>query len=136
MAVWNPTMSAKDARDLFAGELDYANVTEFRESLLPVVSELERHPMKRYLVTKHGRPLAVFLSFGAFEALRKLIEPVLAEEAKKDVQQVLVEASQRMDQDYGVGVGQPARPRARRKRPLLVERAVAKRKTPETAGSG
>jgi len=96
------TMSTKDARQLFAGELDYANVTEFRESLLKSVSDLERSPTKRYLVTKHGKPLAVFLSFDAFEALRKLFESLLAEEAKKDVSQVLAEASQRMDRDYGV----------------------------------
>lgn len=99
-------MSAKDARELFAGRLDYANVTEFRESLLPLVSALERDPTKRYLVTKHGKPLAVFLSFDAFEALRRLVESVLAEEAGKDVPQVLAEARQRMDRDHGVVVRQ------------------------------
>ena len=94
--------AAKDFHGLFTGEFDYTNVTEFRESLLPLVSELESDPGKRYLVTKHGKPLAVFLSFDAFEAARRLVESVLAEEDKKSVPEILRGASQRMDREHGV----------------------------------
>ncbi len=91
------TAAVKNPRDVFAGELDYASVTDFREKLLPVVNDLEANPTKRYLVTKHGKPLAVFLSFDAFEAIRKVVEAMLDEEEKKPPSQVLVEAVQRMD---------------------------------------
>lgn len=102
MTMKRKTFSAREVRELFAGELDYANVTEFRESLLPAVSDIERNRTKRYLVTKHGKPLAVFLSFEAFEAIRKLVETVLAQEDGKNPSQILLEASQRMDRDYNV----------------------------------
>src|SRR6266705_2658999 len=95
MAPRTPTTPAKDAQDLFAGEIDYASVTEFRESLLPAVGDLERHPTKRYLITKHGRPLAVFISFEAFESIRKIVASILAREDKKDVSQALAEARER-----------------------------------------
>ena len=99
-------MSLKDARQLFAGELEYANVTEFRESLLRFISEFERDPTRRFLVTKHGKPHAVLLSFRGFEVLRKVVEAVLAQDASKDVSQILAEASGRMDREYGVVVRQ------------------------------
>jgi hypothetical protein len=104
MATKGSTTTERSARDLFSGEADYANVTEFRESLLPFVSELERNPTKRYLITRHGKPTGVFMSYVAFQALQRLVESTLADEAKKDVSQVLAEASGRMDRDYGVVV--------------------------------
>jgi PHD/YefM family antitoxin component YafN of YafNO toxin-antitoxin module len=92
--------SVEAVRSLFAGQLDYTNVTEFRESLLPMVNELTLHQTKKYLVTRHGKPLAVFLSFPAFESLRRVVETLLDEEAAKDVGRILVEARDRMDRDH------------------------------------
>ena len=151
-----PAGSVDAVRDLFAGELDYTNVTAFRESLLPVVNELALHPTKKYLVTRHGKPLAVFLSFSAFESVRKVVETMLDEEAAKDVGQILVEAREPMDRDHlGVAEGLRAGPSSHggvpkdltaqvqvlcdgvaRLESMLTQMAGESRKSGQTVGSG
>ena len=92
----------KSKPEVFAEEIEYTNITEFREKLLRTVDELQKSPARRYLVTKHGKPQAVLMSYNAYQVFRKLAEEVMAAEARKDSETALRDAIRRMDEDYGV----------------------------------
>jgi PHD/YefM family antitoxin component YafN of YafNO toxin-antitoxin module len=93
--------------EVFAEEIEYTNITEFREKLLRTVDELQKSPARQYLVTKHGKPHAVLMSFHAYQVFRKVAEEVLKREEGKDEKTLLAEAVQRMDEDYGMASGVP-----------------------------
>jgi len=51
-------------------EVEYSTVTALRGKLLAVVDGFRRAPAKRYLITKHGQPQAVLMSFETYRLLR------------------------------------------------------------------
>jgi prevent-host-death family protein len=52
-------------------EVEYSTVTALRGKLLAVVDGFRRAPAKRYLITKHGQPQAVLMSFETYRLLKR-----------------------------------------------------------------
>jgi prevent-host-death family protein len=68
-------------------DVEFSNVTNLRESLLSRVESLRANPSKRYVITKHGQPQAVLMSYGTYSLLKKMMDQTLARaeaESKSD----------------------------------------------------
>ena len=63
--------SASTAR--LEDELEYTSVTALRGKLLAVVDSFRKTPAKRYLITKHGQPQAVLMSFETYRLLKRAV---------------------------------------------------------------
>jgi prevent-host-death family protein len=50
--------------------IEYSTVTALRGRLLAVVDSFRKSPAKRYLITKHGQPQAVLMSFETYRLPR------------------------------------------------------------------
>jgi len=59
-------------------EVEFSNVTNLRESLLGTVENLRANPARRYVITKHGQPQAVLMSYETYSLLKKVMDQVLA----------------------------------------------------------
>ncbi len=58
--------------------IEYSNATQFRKSFLGIVDELQHNNYLRYVVTKHGEPRAVVMSFVAYDLMKRAVEEVIA----------------------------------------------------------
>ena len=70
-------------RAVLEEQLDYGSVTDSREAFLKIVDALDSEPMKRHIVTKHGTPRAVLMSYRAYQLLMKVAAKALAESQRK-----------------------------------------------------
>ncbi len=55
-------------------DVEFSNVTKFRNSLLGAVERVQKNPAKRYVITKHGAPEAVLMSYQTYSLLSKVME--------------------------------------------------------------
>ncbi len=58
-------------------DIEFSNVTRFRNSLLGAVERVQKNPAKRYVITKHGAPEAVLMSYQTYSLLTKVMEQAL-----------------------------------------------------------
>ena len=77
-------------------KLEFSNVTQFRNSVLDVVPKLQENPSLRLVITKHGEPAAVIMSYEAYGALKRIAERMIAEDDAKDPVVALHDAYERM----------------------------------------
>jgi prevent-host-death family protein len=59
-------------------DIEFSSVTSLRESFLKTVETLREDPAKRYVITKHGQPQAVLMSYQTYSLLRKVMDQTLA----------------------------------------------------------
>lgn len=76
--------------------LGYSNVTRLRESFLAVVEQLQKNPAKRFLITKHGLPQAVLMSFRTYTLLKRLMDQTMSSEAEESRDEAIRSALARM----------------------------------------
>jgi len=55
-------------------DIEFSNVTKFRTSLLGAVERMQKNPAKRYIITKHGEPEAVLMSYPTYSLLTKVMD--------------------------------------------------------------
>lgn len=65
-------------KDTLEETIEYSNATQFRKSFLGVVDKLQRNMYLRYVVTKHGEPRAVVMSFAAYDTMRRAMQQIAA----------------------------------------------------------
>jgi PHD/YefM family antitoxin component YafN of YafNO toxin-antitoxin module len=58
-------------------DIEFSNVTKFRSSLLGAVKRMQKNPAKRYVITKHGEPEAVLMSYQTYSLLTKVMDRAL-----------------------------------------------------------
>ena len=58
-------------------DIEFSNVTKFRNSLLGAVERMQGNPAKRYVITKHGKPEAVLMSYQTYSLLTKVMDQTL-----------------------------------------------------------
>lgn len=58
-------------------DIEFSNVTKFRNSLLGAVERVQSNPAKRYVITKHGEPEAVLMSYQTYTLLSKVMDQAL-----------------------------------------------------------
>jgi prevent-host-death family protein len=63
--------------------LEFTNLTEFRNSLLNFIPRLQENEYLRFVITKHGQPVAVVLSYDAYNLLKRVAERVMDEDEAK-----------------------------------------------------
>jgi len=73
-------------------QLDFTNLTDFRRSLLKVIPKLQHNEYLRFVITKHGRPAAVVMSFPAYQLLKRTALRVMDADDAKNRDQLLREA--------------------------------------------
>jgi PHD/YefM family antitoxin component YafN of YafNO toxin-antitoxin module len=65
-------------------EVEFSNVTNFRNSLLGAVEQLQSNPAKRYVITKRGEPEAVLMSYKTYSLLSRVMNQALEKMAAED----------------------------------------------------
>jgi prevent-host-death family protein len=59
-------------------DIEFSSVTSLRESFLKTVEALREDPAKRYVITKHGQPQAVLMSYQTYSLLKRVMDQTLA----------------------------------------------------------
>jgi len=85
--------------------LEYTTVTDFRQSLLGMLRQLEENEDLRFIITRHGEPCAVVLSHEAYQLLRRIARRSADIAAGKEREQRLDEAFLRMAREEAAGPG-------------------------------
>jgi hypothetical protein len=85
-------------------KLEYSNITDLRQDLLPSVERLQKTPALRFLIFKHSRPQAVLMSFQTYDLLRKVMNHVLGNAAGISRDQSIREAVERLHAERSADV--------------------------------
>lgn len=93
------------ATNLLEEKTEFASVTTSREQFLKLVETLESQPYRRHIITKHGTPRVVLLSYPAYELLTKVARQALERESSLDNQAAAAEAFERMSVEHRQGGG-------------------------------
>lgn len=80
---------------------EYSGVTDLRQELLGIVERLQKNPAVRYLITKHGQPRAVLMSFQTYELLKKALSQALQATAGRSREEAIGAAFDRLRADRG-----------------------------------
>jgi hypothetical protein len=111
-------------------DVEFSNVTNFRNSLLGAVERLQSNPAKRFVITKRGEPEAVLMSYKTYSLLTRVMNQALEKSAGEGDEGSVREAFARMrrerqfsapalsmptaaaapDRDFGPAVGAAATP--------------------------
>jgi hypothetical protein len=91
----------KSLEPLLEEKLEYSTVTALRDSLLRILPALRKRPALRYLITKHGKPEAVLMSFPTYEAFKAVVKYAWEQESAKDRDTSIRDALARMRADHG-----------------------------------
>jgi prevent-host-death family protein len=83
--------------------LEFTNLTDFRNSLQNFIPKLRDNEYLRFVLTKHGRPVAVVLSYDAYNLLKRVAERVMDEEDAKEPAAAMQEAYQELTGDTATG---------------------------------
>jgi prevent-host-death family protein len=83
--------------------LEFTNLTDFRKSLLNFIPRVQENEYLRFVITKHGRPVAVVLSYDAYNLLKRVAERVMDEEDAKEPAVAMQEAYQELTGDTATG---------------------------------
>jgi len=62
-------------------ELEFSNVTDLRQNLLPAIERIEKNPALRFLILKHGRPQAVLMSAETYDLVKRLMNQLVSAQA-------------------------------------------------------
>lgn len=62
-------------------QLEFSNVTDLRQNLLPAIERIEKNPALRFLILKHGRPQAVLMSAETYDLVKKLMNQLVSAQA-------------------------------------------------------
>lgn len=92
-------MREEAVRPQLEEDVEYYTVTDFRAFFLNAVNTLSENPAKRYLITKHGRPEAVLMSFGTYSFMKKIIDRVLAATASPNSSSAIEAAFARLKEE-------------------------------------
>ena len=76
--------SKPNGRSKLEETLEFTNLTEFRNSLLNFIPRIQDNEYLRFVLTKHGKPVAVVLSYDAYNLLKRVAERVMAEDDAKE----------------------------------------------------
>ncbi len=82
-------------------KVEFSGVTGFRKSLLSIIPRLQKNQFLRFVITKHGKPAAVVLSYESYELLLKMAQELADQDNNKGREQRLNEAHARMVRDHG-----------------------------------
>lgn len=63
--------------------IEYSNATQFRKLFLGIVDQLHANAYLRYIVTKHGEPRAVVMSFAAYNMMYRALQEVTKLQSEK-----------------------------------------------------
>jgi prevent-host-death family protein len=88
--------SAAKRADKLEETLEFTNLTDFRNSLLNFIPRVQDNEYLRFVITKHGKPVAVVLSYDAYNLLKRVAERVMDEEEKKEPAVALQESYQEL----------------------------------------
>jgi PHD/YefM family antitoxin component YafN of YafNO toxin-antitoxin module len=80
-------------------DIEFSNVTTSRESFLTRVEGLRENPAKRYVITKHGQPQAVLMSFQTYSLLKRAMDQALARTAARSSSEAIHAAFDRLRSD-------------------------------------
>src|ERR1051326_727401 len=72
--------AANDTRELMKSleeNLEFSTVTDSKKGILRMIERLQKNPAFRFIVTKHGKPQAVVMSYLTHEILKKLVQSVM-----------------------------------------------------------
>jgi prevent-host-death family protein len=86
-------------KDTLEDKIEYSNATQFRKSFLGVVDKLQDNMYLRYVVTKHGEPRAVVMSFAAYDMMRRGMQQVIALENQHSPAEAARAAFMQMSRD-------------------------------------
>ena len=81
-------------------EVEFSNVTNFRNSLLGAVEQLHSNPAKRYVITKRGAPEAVLMSYKTYSLLSRVMNQTLEKVAAQDRENSVSAAFDRMRREH------------------------------------
>lgn len=81
---------------LLEEELNFSNVTEFRKSILEIIPRLQENHLLRFVITKHGEPVATVMSYEAYGVLKRIATRILDKNASSGPEVVARSAYQRM----------------------------------------
>jgi PHD/YefM family antitoxin component YafN of YafNO toxin-antitoxin module len=81
-------------------EVEFSNVTNFRNSLLGAVEQLQSNPAKRYVITKRGEPEAVLMSYKTYSLLSRVMNQTLEKTVAEDRGDSVHAAFDRMRQEH------------------------------------
>ncbi|GEM_PF-3188858 len=84
----------------FEETLEFSNATRFRKAFLGLIDKLQANQYLRYVVTKHGEPKVVVMSFQAYEHIKQAFKGVVAAEALHDRAQAVHDAYDEMAEQY------------------------------------
>jgi PHD/YefM family antitoxin component YafN of YafNO toxin-antitoxin module len=82
-------------------EVEFSSVTNLRESLLSRVDDFGTNPAKRYVITKHGQPQAVLMSYQTYSLMKKLTDQMLARLEAASKSDPVGAAFSRLRSDHG-----------------------------------
>jgi prevent-host-death family protein len=86
-------------------DLEFSNVTNLRDSLLGVIDILQKTPAKRFVITKHGKPQAVLMSYQTYSLISKIVNESLSQTAAQTKNEAIAaEQARRASRDLNVGV--------------------------------
>jgi prevent-host-death family protein len=78
--------------------LNFSNLTEFRNSLLQVIPKLQEDDLLRFVITKHGQPAAVIMSYHAYSVFKRIADRVIEQDDALDPEESLRQAYARMNE--------------------------------------
>jgi len=95
------SVSTSDARrnEKLEETLEFTNLTDFRNSLLNFIPRVQENEYLRFVITKHGKPAAVVLSFDAYNLLKRVAERAMDEDDAKEPAVASREAYQELIED-------------------------------------
>ncbi|HUK49219.1 MAG TPA: type II toxin-antitoxin system Phd/YefM family antitoxin [Terriglobales bacterium] len=94
----NPSLNALEE------QLEFSNVTNVREKLLPLMDRLQENPPLRMIILKHGAPQAVLMSYQTYDTLKKLVDTLVKNNDALTQQQRVDAAYARLRAERGSSV--------------------------------
>jgi len=82
-------------------KVEFTAVTGFRKSLLTIIPRLQKNEYLRFIITRHGKPAAVVMSYEAYDLLQSLAQELADQDRDKSPEQRLAESYDRMSARYG-----------------------------------
>jgi prevent-host-death family protein len=86
--------------DIFEEKVEFSNVTRFRKLLLSVLDRLQENHYLRYVITKHGEPKAVVMSFQGYETIKRALKHLFDLENRMNMSEAAHDAFDQMAEDY------------------------------------
>ena len=91
--------AAAPPRENHEETLNFSNLTEFRNSLLQVIPKLQEDDLLRFVITKHGEPAAVIMSYEAYSVLKRIADRAIEQDDALDEEEAVRQAYARMNED-------------------------------------